>query len=82
MDLLAVATLNRSLALLTGFSAMIEARNFVSAAPLIRLQLDNCLRFSACWLVSDPHDFAMKVLEGKQVRSLRDSNGNRLTDAA
>ena len=36
-DILVVATLNRSLCLLKGFTSLIEAKNFVAAAPLIRL---------------------------------------------
>ena len=63
-DILVVATLNRSLCLLKGFIELIQARNFVAAAPLIRLQLDNSLRLSAATLVSDPHEFAMNVLKG------------------
>ena len=81
LDILAVATLNRSLALLAGFCALIEARNLLSAAPLLRLQLDNCLRFSASWLVSEPHEFALRVLQGVQIKKLRDANGNALTDS-
>jgi hypothetical protein len=80
LDLLATAALNRSLNLMKGFCALIEARNFLAAAPLIRLQLDSCLRFSAAWLVDDPHDFADKVLYDKRVDRLQDRDGNQLRD--
>jgi len=80
LDLLAIPVLNRSLALLSGFCDLIEKKNFLSAAPLIRLQLDNLLRFQAGWLVDNPHDFAIKVLAGEQIRNLKDREGNKMTD--
>jgi hypothetical protein len=79
-DLLAVATLNRSMCLLKGFCDLMVSENFLAAAPLVRLQLDNCLRFFAGWLVSNPHEFAFQVLEGKQVKDLCDGHGNKMTD--
>lgn len=79
-DFLAVAALNRSMCLLRGFCDLIMSENFVAAAPLVRLQLDNCLRFYAGWLVSEPHDFAMQILDGKHVRNLLDGQGNKMTD--
>jgi len=80
LDFLAIATLNRSLCLIAGFCTLIESKNMVAAAPLFRMQLDNCLRFSAAWLVEKPHDFALKVLEGVPIRKLKDHSGNLMTD--
>lgn len=80
LDLLASAVMNRSLNLLLGFCSLIEARNFVAAAPLLRLQLDNVLRFSAAWLVYDPHRFAWEVIEGTTVTDIQDSTGQRMFD--
>ena len=79
-DLLAYAVLNRSLALLNGFSDLIKSSNFIAAAPLLRLQLDNCLRFYAGYLVTDPHDFAIQVLSGKAVKNQKSSDGKALSD--
>lgn len=80
LDFLAFAVLNRSLCLLSGFCTLIEARNIISATPLFRMQLDNCLRFSAAWIVEKPHDFALQVLSGVPIRKLKDQNGNLMTD--
>jgi len=80
LDLLIVASLNRSLCLLKGFIALIEARNFLAAAPLVRLQIDNCLRVSAGTLVDDPHEFALKVFEGVPVKQIKDRRGRKMTD--
>jgi hypothetical protein len=79
-DLLAVATLNRSMCLLKGFCYFLISENFIAAASLVRLQLDNCLRFFGGWLVTDPHDFALQILEGKQVNNLNDHDGKKMTD--
>ena len=80
LDFLAVATLNRSLCLIRGFCSLLEAKNMVAAAPLLRMQLDNCLRFSAAWLVKKPHEFAITVLRGTPIRKLKDQDGNLLHD--
>ncbi len=80
LDLLACAVMNRSLNLLLGFCSLIEARNFLAAAPLLRLQLDNALRFSAAWLVDDPHDFAWRVIRGTQVKNMLDRDGQKMHD--
>ena len=81
VDLLAIAVLHRSQALIEGFCKMVEDRNFDCAAPLIRLQLDNCLRFYASFIVKDPHGFAMEVIGGKHIRKLKDRDGINMTDA-
>ncbi len=81
VDLLANAVLHRSINLVQGFATLVEQRNFICAASLLRLQLDNCLRFYAVFLVDDPHGFAMEVFKGNQVRKLKDRKGERMTDA-
>lgn len=80
MDLLTVALLNRSLCLLSAFCDLIEKRNFIAAAPLLRLQLDTLLRGHAAWLVKDPHQFATDVLAGKSIRKMKDRTGKDMTD--
>ena len=35
--------------------------NFVAAAHLVRCHLDNIIRFSAFWIVNDPHEVATKI---------------------
>ena len=80
LDILATAVLNRSLALLSGFCSLIEARNFICAAPLIRLQIDNCLRFYAASLVRNEDSFVRDILRGIPVRKLKDRNNKPMTD--
>jgi hypothetical protein len=81
LDFLAFAILNRSLCLTSGFVALIRANNLIAAAPLVRIQLDNSLRFYASSLVDQPHDFAMKVLGGTRIDKMKDRSGKRLSDS-
>ena len=80
LDLLMIAALNRSLCLLRGFCDLIERRNFLCAAPLLRLQLDNCLRILGASLVENPNNFAVKVIDGTQINKLKDQSGKCMTD--
>jgi hypothetical protein len=80
LDLLAAAVLKRSMCLLDAYCDLIDKRNFVAAAPLLRLQLDSALRLHGAWLVKDPHKFATEMLAGKHVRNMRDRNNERMTD--
>jgi hypothetical protein len=80
MDLLAVGALNRSKAHIAGFRQLVHSKNLVCAGALLRLQLDTALRFHAAWLVSDPHDFALAVLRGEHVRTMKDRSGKKMTD--
>ena len=81
LDMLAIGVINRSLSLLSGFVTLVEKKNFIGAAHLARPHLDNYLRFSAAWLVENPHEFAMKVMQGERVDQLIDRNGNKLRDS-
>ena len=80
MDLFAWGVNNRALQLCKGFNSLIKDQNYISAIPLIRLQLDNVLRFFASTLVSDYNDFFIHYLDGKQIRDYKDSKGKPLTD--
>jgi len=80
LDLLAVAAINRSANLHSGFTILMQKKNFLAAAPLLRLQLDNCLRFYAASLVSNPHEFALAVFGGTPVRKLKSRDGKLLRD--
>ena len=81
MDLLAIGALNRSAAQCAGFRSLVQARNFICAASILRLQLDTALRFYAAFLVAEPHAFASAVLKGTQVRKLKDRDGTLMRDA-
>ena len=79
-DLLAMAVLNRSVVLIEGFCTLLEAKNYLCAAPLIRFQLDSILRFFATSLVDNSDDLSLTILEGTPVRNLQDRDGKYMTD--
>ena len=80
VDFYLISALNRSYCLLRGFCDLIETRNFIAAAPLVRLQLDTCARINALTLVDDPYEFAADVLDGKQINKIKDRSGTKMTD--
>lgn len=80
LDFLANAVLKRSLSLIHGYCTLMEAKNFTCSTALLRLQLDNCLRFHAAWLVDNPHEFASKVLKGVPIKKQKDRKGKPMTD--
>jgi len=80
VDLVAQAVLHRSLALLRGFCAAIRDENFLCAAPLVRLQLDNLLRFYALFIVEEPHKTAYQMFAGNPLRKQLDASGKKITD--
>ena len=79
-DLFVAAVLNRSLQLLHGFAALVRSRNYLSATPFFRLQLDNGLRLWAASLVENFDVFTSEVLDGKQIDRMKSKEGKRLTD--
>jgi hypothetical protein len=81
LDLLAAGALNRSVAQCSGFRVLVEARNYICAASILRLQIDTALRFFAAFLVDDPHEFAGSVLKGIHVDKMKDKNGKLMSDA-
>jgi hypothetical protein len=81
MDLLTTAVLNRSLSLMEGFIVLVRANNSLAGLHLVRLQLDSLLRYSAAWLVNEPHVFAAEVLSGARIDKLKDRTGADMRDA-
>jgi hypothetical protein len=80
LDMLATAVMDRSLSLIFGFTSQIRANNFTCAAPLVRMHLDNVLRFYAAYISDNCHEFTIKVLEGAHIRDLKDTCGKKMTD--
>jgi hypothetical protein len=81
IDIYAFMVLKRSISLVFGFTNLIRNKNFISAASLIRLQIDNLLRFRAAFFVDNQSEFVVNVLQGKAVRRIKDRWGKNMTDA-
>jgi hypothetical protein len=81
LDFLAYGAIKRNLSTAKALTLMVVTWNMVCARSLLRVHIDTSLRFSAAWLVTNPHDFASQVVKGTRIDKLKDSKGNRLTDA-
>lgn len=79
-DMIMWSIMNRSEDLVKGFCLLIENENFMCAAALIRLQLDNLFHFYAFGLVDDMAEFSIAIMEGKEIRNMKDRSGKKMTD--
>lgn len=80
LDFLALSVNNRAMSLTNGYITLAKDKNFLTAVSLIRLQLDNALRFFASTLVENSNDFAIHFLDGKPIKDYEDINGKKLGD--
>ena len=81
LDLFALGIIKRSLLLVKGFCDLVRSNNFTSAAPLVRLHLDNLLQVYAAFIAENPHDFAVEKLKGKRINNLKDKSGKEMKDS-
>ena len=80
-DFMTFGAVKRNVSLTVATHAMVQSWNMVCSRALLRLHIDTSLRYSAAWLVEEPHDFATKVLGGERIDRMKDRDGRRLTDA-
>ena len=86
-DIFLIGSINRSVNLNKGFVDLMKNNNFISAAPLVRLNLDNFMRIYASRISQyDINEFATKVLSGKRINTIKyykkqdGKKGQKLTD--
>jgi hypothetical protein len=80
-DLIAFAMLNRSVALIKGFEQITSSGGYMCAVGILRMQLDNLLRFNGIALTADPHETAAKIYAGEELRKIKDDSGKPMNDA-
>ncbi len=66
--------------LIDGFILMLETRNFVCVAQLLRAQVGVCLRTLALFVAKDQEDYLKQVFRGVPVNRLKDRSGKNMTD--
>lgn len=81
LDLLAYAAIKRNIAIAEAMNVVVAMWNITTARALLRVHLDTSLRFSAAWLVDEPHDFASRIIKGERMDKLKDRDENFLRDA-
>ena len=79
-DLFFCASLNRCLQLIDGVVLMLKERNLTCAGPLLRLQMDNCMRTYAAFIAEDRTKVIECILDGTPIKKQRDTAGKPMTD--
>jgi hypothetical protein len=74
------SAINRAININRGFIALTKDDNYSCAIPLMRLMIDNCMRFWAISLVDDKHEYIRVWGSGEKIKSIKDRTGNKLTD--
>lgn len=80
IELFTLTILKRSMSLLDAFKDTVLKKNYLVSSSLLRLQLDNCLRFYASCLVTKPEEFAQSIFKGKRLNTLFDRKNIQLSD--
>lgn len=79
-DLFFCASLDRCLHLMDGFTIMLRERNLTCAGPILRLQMDNCMRTYAAFIAEDKMAVVDCLIQGTPIKNLRDDTGKKMTD--
>ena len=74
------SAINRAMNINRGFTTLTKDDNYSCAIPLMRLMLDNCMRFWGISLVDDKHDYIRVWGSGEKISTIKDRNGKKLTD--
>lgn len=80
-DVLAFTVLERSLNLIKGFDLLLTNRCYTTGMGLLRMQMDNVLRFNGVINVKDPNDVALQMYHGTPLRKIKDDDGQNMMDA-
>lgn len=81
IDSFAYSVINRTIQLTQGYITLVNTNNYIAAIPLIRLQLDNALRFFAIFQVIDANDFFLYLMDGKPINCYKGHTGDKLSDS-
>ena len=74
------SAINRAMNINRGFITLTKDDNYSCAIPLMRLMIDNCMRFWGITLVDDKHEYIRVWGSGEKNSTIKDRNGKKLTD--
>lgn len=80
VNLIALSILNRAVSINHAFKTLIKEKNTFAALHLIRIQMDNLIRYSSI-LITDNEKFLDYVLEGKPINQFKGSNNKKFSDS-
>ena len=81
VDLVFYGLTNRSWNVCDAILILVAKRNFVAAAPLVRIQMDTLLRLCYMRTLKQSDPFAKLILSGQRLNKTKDAEGKLLTDA-
>jgi hypothetical protein len=70
LDFIALSVINRAISLNKGYKTLIEANNTLSAVNLLRLQLDNLIRYNSIF-VANEIGYIDYIIEGKPINKYK-----------
>lgn len=74
LDFFALSIINRAISLNKGFKTLMETENTLSAVGLLRLQLDNLIRYNAIIVCEKPFELMEHILDNKSIHEYRENN--------
>lgn len=80
IDIFLTGVATRSYHLVDGFLGLIDDWNVISAAPILRLQLDNLTRLSYVVHAQRSDDVVNELIDGVEFRRMKAPDGDRLLD--
>lgn len=75
-----ISILHRAVDLNNAFITLTDSGNYIAAAPLLRLQLDNMLYCYARTIAANDNDFLVGFMDGSNWKEIIDKDGNKLSD--
>ena len=75
-----ISILRRAVDLNNAFNTLTDSGNYIAAAPLLRLQLDNMLYCFAGTIKANNNDFLVGFLAGSNWKDIKDKDGMKLSD--
>jgi hypothetical protein len=79
-DLYLATSVEFTTRMIDGFDAMLEARNYVCCAQILRGQIGCCLRILGLFAAADQDEFLDVWLRGERIDRLKDKHGKKLTE--
>jgi hypothetical protein len=81
IDWFALAAIKKTVSLSHAFCTLVREKNTLSAAALVRLQVDTALRVFGLSLVEDVEDAGARLMNDERYDRLKSRDNERLTDA-
>lgn len=76
-----ISLVNRSVELNSGYISLFDLKNYITAISLLRIQIENCIRFHGLRILDNLPSSYDRFLNGTELRKLTGNNGKQLTDS-